>query len=708
MGGIKKFKKGEKGENLKYITRNEAVKKLQISLKIFRKLCILKGIHPRDPKKKFKGKHKTYYYSKDIKFLQNEKVLEMIRARKVFRDKEKKLISKKQVGALKVLRDNRPMITLDHIVKERYPTFQDALKDLDDCLSLIYLFANMDASVKVRENQILACEKLAREFQYYVIQSKSLRKVFVSVKGVYYQADIMGETVTWITPLNYLSKKEKEVDYGVMISFLEFYQALMKFVNYRLFTSLGLNYPPIIDEKRLKRCDSIISIFESKYIDGSNKKANTNNKAQEQSNNKNKNDKNKNKNNNNNNNGNIVDSKLKKLEEKISKINSKEEKEIKEPQNVEDTNVFQVNSSGISKDFEDLVGNDESDNIPKIMDITKLFKGFHFFISREVPRHMLEFVILSFGGRVSFEGIGNKVKEVNQSITHQIVDRANTIKTHATREYIQPQWVFDSVNSKILLPYSEYTIGVIPPAHLSPFVEYEEDSYIPARKQALDALINSKEFAEAKINTAASQQDNSDNEYDSKPVNSDGESDDEDDEDLEHLETRYTEELRKEQSKKRKSSDVDGEEEEEEDNEEESGEEESGEEESDEEESDEEVTKPVLTKKQRDELNKQKQAEEDTKLAELMIRKKDKWIYNKVKETNQQKAAANQTLLDKRNKIEAGKDVNGKDKVVPPPPQQQKAQPKQQQQKKSTPQKQQQQQPKKSTPQQPVPKRQKK
>lgn len=36
MGGIKKFKKGEKGENLKFITRNEAVKKLQISLKIFR------------------------------------------------------------------------------------------------------------------------------------------------------------------------------------------------------------------------------------------------------------------------------------------------------------------------------------------------------------------------------------------------------------------------------------------------------------------------------------------------------------------------------------------------------------------------------------------------------------------------------------------------------------------------------------------------
>ncbi|KAM9970173.1 hypothetical protein ACTFIR_002020 [Dictyostelium discoideum] len=655
MGGIKKFKKGEKGENLKFITRNEAVKKLQISLKIFRKLCILKGIHPRDPKKKFKGKHKTYYYSKDIKYLQNEKVLEIIRARKVFKDREKKLINKKQFGALKNLKENRPMITLDHIIKERYPTFQDALKDLDDCLSLIHLFANMDASAKVRENQILACEKLAREFQYYIIQSKSLRKVFVSVKGVYYQADVMGETITWITPLNYLSKKEKEVDYGVMISFLEFYQALMKFVNYRLFTSIGLSYPPTIDDAKLRKCDSLINIFESKpqqqtKTNNTTKKSKSAAAAAAATT--------------------PVDPKLKKLEEKISKINSKEEKEIKEQQIVEeDTNMLQVNSSGISKDFEDLVGN-ESDNIPKIMDVSTLFKGFHFYISREVPRHMLEFVILSFGGRVSFPGSGDKVKEVNQSITHQIVDRSNSVKVHNTREYIQPQWVFDSVNSKLLLPYSEYTIGVIPPAHLSPFVEYEEDSYIPARKQALDALINSKEFADAKINTNAEQDDDNDNDNDNrKQVDSDGESDDEDDEDLEHLESRYTEELRKEQSKKRKSSEVDDDDEEEEDGEEE-GEEDGEEEEEEESESEsesEQVAKPVLTKKQRDELNKQKQAEEDTKLAELMIRKKDKWIYNKVKETNQQRATANQTLLEKRNKVESGKDVNGNVKVAPQP-----------------------------------------
>ncbi len=62
-------KKAHAGEAAAHISRTRAIQKLQITLRDFRRLCILKGIYPRDPKKTPSGKGKTYYSMKDIYFL---------------------------------------------------------------------------------------------------------------------------------------------------------------------------------------------------------------------------------------------------------------------------------------------------------------------------------------------------------------------------------------------------------------------------------------------------------------------------------------------------------------------------------------------------------------------------------------------------------------------------------------------------------------
>ena len=243
----KRFKKKiKKGAAARFITRTQALRKLQLKLNEFRRLCILKGIFPKEPNRYFKGVNKTYYSLKDIRFLANEKLINKFREIKAYSKKITKARKKNEKFDEKKLIENRPKYTLDHIIKERYPKFSDALNDLDDALCLIGIFSNLPKYdlLKISPEKVLMSQKLLREFYLYISIAQNFKKGFISIKGIYLNIEILGQPITWLAPFNHPQKLTYEIDYEIMMDFLELYTTLMKFVNFKLYKDIGLNYPP--------------------------------------------------------------------------------------------------------------------------------------------------------------------------------------------------------------------------------------------------------------------------------------------------------------------------------------------------------------------------------------------------------------------------------------------------------------------------------
>ncbi|CAM9365602.1 unnamed protein product, partial [Phaeothamnion confervicola] len=119
----------------------------------------------------------------------------------------------------------------------------------------------------------------------------------------------------------------------------------------------------------------------------------------------------------------------------------------------------------------------------------RLFRGLRFFLAREVPRSYMTFMIAAFSGQVGWEGEGSPFQEEDGGITHQVVDRpALRGSRRPRREYVQPQWVFDSINARTWLPVERYAVGASLPPHLSPFVDDTEEGYVPAYREELQRM----------------------------------------------------------------------------------------------------------------------------------------------------------------------------------------------------------------------------
>lgn len=91
-------------------------------------------------------------------------------------------------------------------------------------------------------------------------------------------------------------------------------------------------------------------------------------------------------------------------------------------------------------------------------------------------------MVLSCGGHVGWEGEVSPFSRDHPCITHVVVDRpheAGRATELATCSYVQPQWLFDCMNARTLLPTHAYRPGIVCPPHLSPFGDGKE-GYTPA------------------------------------------------------------------------------------------------------------------------------------------------------------------------------------------------------------------------------------
>ncbi|KAJ9102662.1 hypothetical protein QFC19_004771 [Naganishia cerealis] len=499
MAKIKK--RGESGAAKNYITRTQALKKLQISLSDFRRLCILKGIYPREPtnkKKANKGSSApaSFYYSKDILYLLHEPLLAKFREHKTFAKKLARALGRGEWALAKGLEERKPLARLDHLVKERYPTFKQALADLNDPLSLLCLFERLPRDPVPGKTQVphevtAECGKLVAEWKVWAIRTHALRKVFLSIKGVYYECEVpagrSGETVNvrWLEPWEFKQTVPADVDFRILLTFLDLYRTLTSFVLFKLYADENLVYPPELDvkldaegegigrfklverapdataaaptvegdkERKITKKDvkkSIRSIAHSSAATGGMQVDEDEEDAL------------------------IKDEPS--AEEEFTYHPSKNETDASDPSNAPLPTYTSLLTAPSSS------GNSHDDKAYTI------FSPYTFYLSRETSSRTWEFVIRAFGGKVITHPSLNQLSttpETANSITHILLDRPMDASTMRALQgdrkwtWVQPQWVADCVNRRTVLPSGEgsgYEPGGVLPPHVSPWDEEGRD-----------------------------------------------------------------------------------------------------------------------------------------------------------------------------------------------------------------------------------------
>jgi len=458
-GGVKW--KRSRGVASNYINVTKILRKLQLSLKDFRRLCILKGMHPRN----VPGKHgKLYYHKKDVAFLTHEPLIERFRKLKTFMKKYKKALGRRDKDTARRIKEQIPEITVDHLVRERYPTFLDALRDYDDALNQLFLFRSLPVKITKSYTGPVAnrVERVCNEWHKYVAEFQLLRKAFISIKGYYLQAEVRGVPVTWLVPHRVVQVTKFEgVDLGIMTTFLHFYQTMARFLNFKLFKDEGVSYPPPLPTDS----EQVEEIF------GKGARAITDERTAAAAASRNKTPQ--------------TSAETKKMQDMVSRVAARLTQESKYAEDGNDDEDQKEDEVDDTDEFNRLDPSHAPEGEDRASKLRSLFKGKVFLIGREVNPEIISMLIRAGGGKCIHELLLTEQQIASSVFTHQICDRKRPSVIIASRVYVQPQWVFDSFNEAFLLPTAPYAPGEKLPPHLSPFVDDRRAGYIPEQRKKL-------------------------------------------------------------------------------------------------------------------------------------------------------------------------------------------------------------------------------
>ncbi|SBS94997.1 pescadillo homolog, putative (PES) [Plasmodium ovale curtisi] len=591
-------KKRKKKKEGKYLSKRNILKKLFLKETDFQKLCIFKGIYPKDFKEiplKYRGKfcrNKLYYTDNDLKKLSHEKLIHDFRKIKLTLKKFKKYkLTLKDEEKCKHIIKKFPTYKLDHIIKERFPIFSYAIEQLNDALTTImsYSFLPSNDNCGIKNIYVKNCITLKDYFHYYIYKTKKLKKGYITVKGYFLQAEILQKKVTWLIPHIFTPYIDTSIDFNLISTFVEYYICLLKFVLFKLYKMDNLIYPPKeYEELKYEKLNHLAydENFSPKgYISGDHLVEDNSVSANAVATNTVS--------------ANAVATNTvsanavatntvsaNAVATNTASANAVATNTVSA--NTVATNTASANAVATNTAFANAVASNpvESDqpeegtskmdeSLPKCENVTnegivpsmqnpcikhdiidedtvkELFKNHVFYIHGDMPLHVLSIIILSCGGSIAWSSPYSPIKYESNYITHEILEKrveskklsktpkkakatkkakgtkaeelGHVIETGEENEYkyarnfVQPQYVFDCINRKQILPCEDYTVGKRLPVHLSPFIE--DDNY--------KHFVRKEEYIINKMLSQHRKYDTDDHKKERDPIQGDSEKDNE-------------------------------------------------------------------------------------------------------------------------------------------------------------------------------------